>query len=83
MDDMSPKYKCPKCEAVVKEVFAKRMNVSKYPGGGYNGLAYACPHCNSILSVGINPRLTARWIVNCVREAMGQKPLPPDADETE
>ena len=46
--------KCPHCEALISTVTVLTVDIKDgrriWPGG-----AYACPRCNSIISVGFDP----------------------------
>ena len=47
---------CPKCEKLVSYVTLSTVDV-KGPFGGndWKGVSYLCPHCQTILSVAIDP----------------------------
>jgi hypothetical protein len=47
--------KCPKCDKLLGSVNISDVTVSSLPGPSWNGIAYLCPFCLSILSVGIDP----------------------------
>lgn len=53
---MSTYGKCPKCEAVIIRVGVAAIDADPGPSRvSWHGLAYTCPHCQTILSVGIDP----------------------------
>lgn len=48
--------KCPKCEKTIVRVGVDGVTADAGPGRvKWEGLAYTCPHCQTILSVGIDP----------------------------
>jgi uncharacterized protein with PIN domain len=47
--------KCPKCEKMLGSVNIQKISASVIFGEKYHALAYVCPHCQSILNVGIDP----------------------------
>lgn len=46
--------KCPKCE---RAIFTARLSAISIPSGTttWVGVAYSCPSCDVVLSVGIDP----------------------------
>jgi hypothetical protein len=46
--------KCPKCEALITHVNLTNVSIKGKPTT-WNGLAYCCPSCGSVLSVAIDP----------------------------
>ena len=46
---------CPKCETILNNVNLEGIDVYVNHQPQWNGVAYLCPFCNSILSVGIDP----------------------------
>jgi hypothetical protein len=50
---------CPKCDRLIThvEVADVTINVSLHPR--WKGFSYACPHCNTVLGIEMNP-LTIR-----------------------
>lgn len=47
--------KCPKCESVITKVIAGHVPIEVPMGDNWNGIAYACPSCKTVLSVQIDP----------------------------
>jgi hypothetical protein len=47
--------KCPKCEATITRAIAGHVSVEVPMGDGWNGIAYSCPACRTLLSVQIDP----------------------------
>jgi len=48
--------KCPKCEQVITRVGVTGVTADAgFDRVKWNGLAYTCSHCQTILSVGIDP----------------------------
>ena len=63
--------KCPKCERSVPS--AKIEDISLSAGPGYtkwNGSAYTCPSCQTILGVQIDPIALKTDTVNAVHEIL-------------
>jgi len=46
---------CPVCKAVVTRVVAGHVTVEVPGGDGWNGIAYSCPACRTLLSIQIDP----------------------------
>jgi hypothetical protein len=47
--------KCPKCDSAITKVVAGHVSVEVPMGDSWNGIAYACPSCRTVLSVQIDP----------------------------
>lgn len=47
--------KCPKCEKSLSSVTLEDIKVVVGLVPKWNGISYICPHCKTILSVGIDP----------------------------
>jgi phage FluMu protein Com len=47
--------KCPKCEQLITQITAGHVTISIPGGDKWNGISYTCPHCQTILSVQIDP----------------------------
>jgi phage FluMu protein Com len=49
--------KCPKCDKVVRGVRIEEIgiHIEHQPGASYRGVSYLCRHCNTVLSVALNP----------------------------
>lgn len=47
--------KCPKCQNMVGSVRAEQINITNNAGNAFAGAAYTCPHCQTILSVTVDP----------------------------
>jgi glutaredoxin len=51
--------KCPHCKNALRTVRLENVEVVVSPltgqGGPYVGVSYVCPHCDSVLSVQIDP----------------------------
>lgn len=52
---MIPSGKCPKCEKSVMHVTVEDLPIHVGFEPRWKGAVYLCPHCKSILSVGIDP----------------------------
>lgn len=48
--------KCPKCEKLITELKGEEINI-QFPATKIKIVAYLCPHCYSIISVGIHPNI--------------------------
>jgi hypothetical protein len=46
---------CPKCATPVNFVNIEDVEVRSIGGPAWRGLAYSCPNCSVLLSVGIDP----------------------------
>jgi hypothetical protein len=58
--------KCPKCEKFILEINASPMPI-KYGQKKYDGAAYSCPLCNTILGVGFDPITMINEIVKGIK----------------
>ncbi len=47
--------KCPSCKKVPASVNIQAMPVNQNFQAKWNGVSYVCPHCQTILGVGIDP----------------------------
>jgi len=52
---MPSNAKCPKCDALITRVTAGHVPIEIPMGNSWNGIAYACPSCKSLLGVQIDP----------------------------
>ena len=62
--------KCPKCEKVVTSVRIEDVNVAVGFQPKWQGIAYCCPSCNTMLSVQIDPVALKTDIINGVIEEL-------------
>ena len=47
---------CPYCKKIIASVRLEAVRASVSAGGqSYNAVSYVCPHCDSVLSVAIDP----------------------------
>ena len=46
---------CPKCDKPLRMLNAQALNTPVEFGHKLNSLAYTCPSCHAVLSVGIDP----------------------------
>jgi RNase P subunit RPR2 len=58
---------CPKCDKVLVNVKAEDMRVNVGFTPAWQGLSFLCPHCNTVLGIGINPLLVRDEIVREIR----------------
>ena len=47
--------KCPKCEKTMTSVAIEDVDVVVGLQSKWRGITYLCPHCKTVLSVGIDP----------------------------
>jgi hypothetical protein len=47
--------KCPKCGTVLASVTAGHVQINVPGGKAYHGLTYACPSCQVLLSIQMDP----------------------------
>jgi hypothetical protein len=47
--------KCPKCEKIIQHAVIEALPIHQSFQAKWLGVSYACPHCNTILSIGIDP----------------------------
>jgi hypothetical protein len=47
--------KCPHCDADVKHMHIKSVDLTNDKHNKWTGLSYSCPECDRILSVGFDP----------------------------
>jgi hypothetical protein len=47
--------KCPKCDGIVNSIKVEHVDVTVNHDPKWHGVSYLCPHCDTILSVGIDP----------------------------
>lgn len=60
---------CPKCSADLVSVNVKPIRINSPADPPWNGVAYECPHCGCVLSVGIDPvSLKADTVSEVVKE---------------
>ena len=45
---------CSKCGSLISSVSLNEISINA-PADAWRGVTYACPSCNSVLGVGINP----------------------------
>jgi len=69
--------KCPKCEKTPLHVDIEPIDVkrqSQRGGPTWFGTSYLCPHCKTILSVGIDPMVLKMDLVQEICDILGLKP---------
>jgi hypothetical protein len=47
--------KCPKCENAVTSVSLEPVDVTQAFTQKWHGVSFLCPHCQTVLGVGIDP----------------------------
>jgi hypothetical protein len=67
--------KCPKCDAALSRVLINAIDVEGAKGVSLRGISYACPHCQVILSVAIDPVSLKSDTINGVTAALRQRDL--------
>jgi hypothetical protein len=65
--------KCPKCEQIVGHVNLVEINSSALFGQQWRTVKYCCPHCQTILSVQIDPVALKTDIVETILAAFGKR----------
>lgn len=55
--------KCPHCEERLTTVNVEPMKLTRKTGSKINGVSYFCPHCQSALSVSVDPAAVVSEIV--------------------
>ncbi len=63
-DSMSAK--CPNCDKPVSHVNLQAMDIYQNYKPQWHGVAYTCPSCNALLSVGMDPTLLRNEIIESV-----------------
>lgn len=63
---------CPHCKKIISSAKSEDIQLSEMDGGTLNGVKYSCPHCGSVLSLGINPFGQKDEIVNEILAALGK-----------
>lgn len=58
--------KCPKCEGNLSEVKVELISI-KDNQRTLRGASYMCPHCNTVLSVGLDPLASIEEIVKRIK----------------
>lgn len=59
---------CPHCNTTPGQIFFRAITLNDGKGSKWNGLAYSCPSCAKILSVGFDPIALKTDLVEEVRE---------------
>jgi hypothetical protein len=65
--------KCPKCEGMVTRANISDLKIGAPMQRQWNGIAYTCPYCSTILSVAIDPIAIKTDIVNEILHGLGKK----------
>ena len=63
---------CPKCEAVLGSVHAEPIGINA-KSSSWHGVAYVCPSCDSILSVGVDPMALRNDLLDELLKRLGKK----------
>jgi uncharacterized protein with PIN domain len=58
---------CPHCEESITTVDIERVMLQAPNLGTFDGVAYSCPHCDKVLSVGFDPARQMDEIVDRLR----------------
>lgn len=66
--------KCPKCEKLLTYVTFKALDMQEQflPSNSYKAIAHVCPHCQSVLSVQMDPIALKTDTVNQVLQRLGR-----------
>ncbi len=62
--------KCPKCEQIISHVNCDDVEVRVAFGTTWKGVSYNCPHCQTVLSVQIDPIAVKTDIINRLFEKL-------------
>ena len=65
--------KCPKCGKTVLRATAESIKLDEHGGTELKGAAFCCPHCETILGVGIDQLALCDDIARTVLERMKGK----------
>ncbi|MDZ4252028.1 MAG: hypothetical protein U1A72_05585 [Sulfuritalea sp.] len=60
---MNHNAKCPKCEATISFIKFEVVDISEHAQNIALGGLYLCPHCNTVLGVGLHPEAMVSDIV--------------------
>jgi hypothetical protein len=64
--------KCPKCDALVRQVNLQEITVNAGHGLSWIGVSYQCSLCNTVLSVGIDPVALKTDTIKGVLKGLGK-----------
>lgn len=56
--------KCPKCDKILTNIQVGHVEIDVFMGRKWDGIAYYCPFCNTILSCQIDPIAIKTDIIN-------------------
>ena len=62
--------KCPRCEAVVRHALLESLPIQAEPQTRGTAGSYICPHCRTILGVGIDPAALKSDTVDAVKKLL-------------
>lgn len=60
--------KCPKCDEFVNRLDVTKPDVIAQNGKTLHGVAFLCPHCQTILSAGMDPVALAHDLADLIRD---------------
>lgn len=61
---------CPHCKANITDVTIASVTLEASNLSTFRGLSYSCPHCQSVLNVGIDPGTQIAALTASVMEAL-------------
>ncbi len=64
---------CPHCEKPIGHVNIQEVTVGGFMTDQWRGITYACPHCQKVLSVAIDPIAIKTDIVEEILRALGKR----------
>ena len=64
--------KCPKCDRVISTVSAEPVEIALSRSDRYRGHSYSCPHCESVLSIQMNPLTLKDDIIGEIQTSLEQ-----------
>ena len=65
--------KCPKCERVIDRVTIDQIDAYNQSRNVFNAVSYLCPHCQTVLSVQIDPLALKTDTVNDLLKALKKR----------
>jgi uncharacterized protein with PIN domain len=64
---------CPSCDKPIAHLNLKEVKASVFLGTQWRGITYSCPHCQHVLSAGIDPIAIRSDIVQQVVAALRKR----------
>jgi hypothetical protein len=64
--------KCPKCEKQIITASYSTPDITRLGGQSWKGVSINCPHCQTVLSISIDPIAIKSDIVASVKKLLGR-----------